>query len=258
MGKSMATMLDNEQAGVLNSFLEEEKNRGSTANLHTDAKLMLAQGKDLASFDLREIITETVSRVKELKEADPKGFKFSVDAQDNLDMLRNYREGDSLSEAKAKLALRKTLNGALDAIQKYSGDNVEISRLKSEVAESRAEIISGLRAKKFTEGANIINSKYDDMKLQVGTTGYWSKAAKISEFLDNEKADGVSNKAQVAHNTITDWFKALVSIFIGSKDDNVQAYNQEINKTLKNPDNSSDSLQELVQDAVTTRLSTVS
>jgi hypothetical protein len=184
------------------------------------------------------------------------GIKFSADAQDRLDMLRNYREGDELSEIKARLALKKTLNGFLSTIKEYKGDNLAANDLKQKVYSENIDVMEGSRLRKFNADTLTINNKYESLKQEYDF-GSWSKAKSVADVIANEK-DSPRPFTQVAHNMITDLFKTLVSTFIGSKDEHVQAYSQEINKTLKNPDNSGHALQELVQDVVTTRLSTVS
>jgi hypothetical protein len=171
-------------------------------------------------------------------------------------MLRNYREGDELSEVKARLALKKTLNGFLSTIKEYKGDNSAANDLKQRVYSQNVDVMEGVRLRKFNSDALTINNKYESL-MQEYDPGSWSKATSVADVIANEK-DSPRPFTQVAHNMITDLFKTILSTFIGSKDENVQAYTQRLSEYKKNPDNSDHALQELLQDVVDTKLSTVS
>ncbi len=248
MGKSVGAILDKEQSDVLKQFLEEPKNKASLADLLQDSNHLLSQGSGNlpGSESLRDVITHVLDRAKDLKNLDPRGFSFSPDAQAMRDMLRNYKEHDSLSEAKARLALRKTLNSMLSAIQKYSGQDTEIITLKSSLADSRVEVISGKRADKFSEEANAINNKYDNLRINLDARESWGKAGNLEQVLDAEQ-EGAVDKLKVGHNTVVDLLKVLVNMFRGSREDSLMAYQQHANERIKTDTGKTDnSLQDLL------------
>lgn len=248
MGKSVGAILDKEQSDVLKQFLEEPKNKAHLDDLRQDSKHLLSQGSEklLDSASLRDVITQVLDRAKDLKNLDPRGFSFSPDAQAMRDMLRNYKEHDSLSEAKAKLALRKTLNSMLSAIQKYSGQDTEIITLKSNLADQRVEVISGKRADKFIEEANAINNKYDNLRINLDARESWGKAGNLEQVLNAEQ-EGAVDKLKVGHNTVVDLLKVLVNMFRGSREDSLMAYQQHANERIKTDTQKTDNpLQDLI------------
>ena len=252
MNKAMQVHLSNEQTKVLGAFLGNSQYRATFDNIKED--FIKATGVSIAdNASTKVVIGEVLGTIDRLSQN--LGIKFSADAQDRLDMLRNYREGDELSEIKARLALKKTLNGFLSTIKEYKGDNSGANELKQTVYSQNVDVMEGNRLRKFNADVLTINNKYES-SMQEYDPGSWSKANSVADVIANEK-DSPRPFAQVAHHMITDFFKALVSTFIGSKDDNVQAYNTEINTILKRPDNNGHALQDLVQDVVTTGLSTV-
>jgi hypothetical protein len=252
MNKSMQVHLSNEQTKVLGDFLDKSEHGATFEAIKAD--FTKATGVIIApGTSTKAAIGVVLDNIDQLSQNS--GIKFSADAQDRLDMLRNYREGDELSEVKARLALKKTLNGFLSKIKEYKGDNSAANDLKQMVYSQNVDVMEGVRLRKFNSDALTINNKYESL-MQEYDPGSWSKAESVAAVIANEK-DSPRPFTQVGHNMITDLFKIMVSTFIGSKDEHVQAYTQEINKILKNPDNSNDSVQELLQDVITTRLSTV-
>lgn len=248
MGKSVGAILDNEQSDALKQFLEQPKNKAGLDDLRQDSNYLLSTGSEKlpGSASLRDVITQVLDRAKDLKNLDPRGFSFSPDAQAMRDMLRNYKEHDSLSEAKAKLALRKTLNSMLSAIQKYSGQDTEIITLKSNLADNRVEVISGKRADKFIEEANAINNKYDNLRINLDARESWGKAGNL-EMVLNAEQEGAVDKLKVGHNTVVDLLKVLVNMFRGSREDSLMAYQQHANERIKTDTGKTDNpLQDLI------------
>jgi hypothetical protein len=253
MNKAMQAHLSNEQTKVLGDFLDKSEYRATFEAIKAD--FTKATGVTIATdVSTKAAIGVVLDNIDQLSQNS--GIKFSTDAQDRLDMLRNYREGDELSEVKARLALKKTLNGFLSTIKEYKGDNSAANDLKQRVYSQNVDVMEGVRLRKFNSDALTINNKYESL-MQEYDPGSWSKATSVADVIANEK-DSPRPFTQVAHNMITDLFKTILSTFIGSKDENVQAYTQRLSEYKKNPDNSDHALQELLQDVVDTKLSTVS
>ena len=227
MNKSASVLVDGQMLDSLNTLKDVTSYRLDDADILADAKILDSNIADDA--DTKTIIHQVLEKLTELKDKDP-SFKFVVDGDDRYKLTRDYVEGNELSEAKAKVTLRNILNNAFGAIKSFKGTG-DVKTSKDNIITQRINVIEGKPKQKFESKVNDILNKFDQLRtdLNIAEADKWSEAKSVADMVTREKEQtDIPDNAKLGENTVAELFKSIISIFAGSKSEDVQGQVQNI------------------------------
>lgn len=257
MSRAAAILVDGQMAEALDKVIQGSGNRAELPDIIQDSQVIDSQISTNAT--LKDTIEAVLNKVAELK-SDDSSFSYVVDGDDRLALTRDYRPGDELSEKKAQIALRKVVNNTLNAVKTYKGENGKIKGIKDTIYNNRVDVIEGKRKQKFESKVNDIINRFSDLRtdLNLAEAEKYSNATTVSDIVDRDKQSDGHDLSKTGENTVTEMFKTIMSIFAGSKSDDVQQVNQNIlDKVSLDESLGENSMAELIQRIMTNLTSVV-